>query len=53
MATQKTRAASLREIARLVGCSLTHIHYIRKGERKSRVVRTKMRELGLRFKPVK
>ena len=46
---RKTRAAGVREIARLCGYSPAHVCYARKGERISRPLRAKMRELGLRF----
>lgn len=50
---QKTKATGVREIARLTGYSIAHVCYARKGERKARPLRTKMVELGLRFKPIK
>ena len=49
---KKCRAAGVREIARLTGYSPAHVCYARRGMRISRPLRAKMRELGLRFKPV-
>ena len=49
---KKCRAAGDREIARLTGYSPAHVCYARRGMRVSRPLRAKMRELGLRFKPV-
>ena len=46
----KTRAAGVREIARLTGYSPAHVCYARRGVRISRPLRRKMAELGLRFK---
>ena len=45
----KTRAAGVREIARLCGYSAGHVCRARMGQRVSRPLRAKMRELGLRF----
>ena len=52
VARKKPRAAGVREIARLTGYSPAHVCYARRGMRVSRPLRAKMRELGLRFKPV-
>lgn len=53
MAIQKTRATGVREIARMLGYSAGHVCLIRNGKRKSRTFSRKMKEHGLRFKPVK
>lgn len=50
---QKRRAlrpVGIREAARLTGCSVAHVWYIRHGERKSARFAAKMRELGIKFK---
>ena len=49
---KRTRAAGVREIARLTGYSPAHVCYARRGLRISRPLRAKMRELGLKFKEV-
>ena len=55
MSTEKTtkrrraRVAGVREIARLCGYSPSHVSRARAGQRISRPLRAKMRELGLRF----
>jgi len=43
------RPVGIREAARLTGCSVAHVWYIRHGERKSARFAAKMRELGLKF----
>ena len=45
--------AGVREIARLTGYSNCYVCIVRQGQRKARPLRAKMRELGLRFKPIK
>lgn len=47
--SKKSRAAGIREIARLTGYSPAHVYYTKEGLRISRPLRAKMRELGLRF----
>ena len=47
---KRTRAAGVREIARLTGYSPAHVCYTARGLRISRPLRAKMRELGLKFK---
>ena len=44
------RACGIREIARLTGYSPAHVFYTAKGQRISRPLRAKMRELGIKFK---
>ena len=44
---------SVREAARMMGSSSSHVFYIMHGERKSHRLRAKMRELGLKFKEVR
>lgn len=46
------RAAGVREIARLTGYSPSYVCIARRGERKARPLRERMRELGLRFRPL-
>ena len=48
--SKKSRAAGIREIARLTGYSPAHVYYTKEGLRISRPLRAKMRELGLKFK---
>lgn len=48
--TRRARVAGVREIARLTGYSPAHVYYTKEGLRISRPLRTKMRELGLKFK---
>lgn len=49
---KKIKAAGVREIARLTGYSPVHVCCARKGDRIARPLRAKMRELGLKFKPI-
>lgn len=44
------RRVTVREAARMIGSSSSHVFYIMHGERKAHRLRAKMRELGLKFK---
>jgi len=50
MKRRALRPVGIREAARLTGCSVAHVWYIRHGERKSARFAAKMRNLGLKFK---
>lgn len=43
------RKVSVREAARLLGCSKSHCGYIRTGERKSARIASRMRMLRIKF----
>lgn len=43
------RRVSVREAARMMGSSSSHVFYMMHGERKSNRLRAKMRDLGLTF----